>query len=540
MMLAAATGWALSTADLLIIGGSLAVVLAVGLWSSRRGDRSARGYFLAEGRMPWWIIGSAFVSTSVSSEQIVGTIGAAYGSGMGIANWEIWSLPVYLPLILIFIPIYLRNRIATVPEFLSRRYGPGCADIYSWTMLVAYVLIFLVPVLYGGSLAFSELSGLSFYLVLWLTVVLVGLYTVKGGLASVMWTDAVQCLMLLGGGLVLFFIALGKIPGGWEAMRAVAPERFHLYRPPSDPQAPFRGLLLGPAGVFIFYQATNQVMIQRVLGARSAWDGCMGIVFAGFINMLRPLVTCFLGFVVYHWIHVMHQAEPLASKDLAFPFALREFAPQWGLRGIILAGFLAAVMSTISALANSTATIFALDVYRKKINPAADDQRLVLVGRAASLLALAVAGLLAPLVAYGGGIFVYFQTGVTFLAVPFASVILLGILWPRANREGAMFGLAGGLPIAIVVMVAQIVARGQGYPVHWLYAAAFAQAIIVVGIVAVTLRTPAPDRAAIDTLIWRPAFVRELYDPARPLYKSLTLWISVFAVLWIYVYWRLW
>ena len=121
---------------------------------------------------------------------------------MGIANWELWSLPVYAPLILIFIPVYLRNRIGTVPELLSRRFGPACADIYSWVMLLAYVFIFLVPVLYGGSLAMSDLTGLNFYLVLWLMVVLVGIYTVKGGLASVMWTDAAQCLMLLGGGLV--------------------------------------------------------------------------------------------------------------------------------------------------------------------------------------------------------------------------------------------------------------------------------------------------------------------------------------------------
>src|SRR3990170_445291 len=116
----------------------------VGLWASRRQEQSAKGYFLASGRMPWWIIGSAFVSTSVSSEQIVGTVGAAYAHGMGIANWELWSMPVYAPLILLFIPVYLRNRVATVPEFLARRYGPRCADIYSWVMLVAYVFIFLV------------------------------------------------------------------------------------------------------------------------------------------------------------------------------------------------------------------------------------------------------------------------------------------------------------------------------------------------------------------------------------------------------------
>lgn len=526
--------------DYAVIIGSVAAIVLIGLWASRRQEKTATAYFLASGRMPWWIIGSAFVSTSVSSEQIVGTVGAAYAHGMGIANWELWSLPVYAPLILIFIPVYLRNRITTVPDFLARRYGQRCADIYSWVMLVAYVFIFLVPVLYGGSLAFSELTGWNFHVVLWATVVLVGLYTVKGGLASVMWTDAAQCVMLLGGGLVLFFFAMGRIPGGWSAMVEANPQRFHLYGPPADPNAPFLGLLLGSVGVFLFYQATNQVMIQRVLGARSAWDGVMGIIFAGFINFLRPLVTCFLGLVVYHWIHVLREHPPLESPDLSFPFALREFAPAWGLRGIILAGFLAAVMSTISALANSTATIFALDVYRKLINPDASDARMVFVGRVASLVALVVAGLMAPMVSRWGGIFQYFQTGVTFLAVPFVSVILLGILWRRANYAGGLFGCGGGVLIAAIVMGLYVAARAGGVQIHWLYAAFFAQVIIVIGTVLVTLATPAPEPAQWQPFVWRREFLSELRDANRPWYKSIRLWFTVYAVTWVAMYAYLW
>ncbi len=527
--------------DMAIVIGSVALVVLVGLWASRRQEQSAKGYFLASGRMPWWIIGSAFVSTSVSSEQIVGTVGAAYAHGMGIANWELWSLPVYLPLIVFFIPVYLKNRVSTVPDFLARRYGPLCADIYSWVMLFAYVFIFLVPVLYGGSLAMAHLTGIGFYTVLWATVVLVGVYTVKGGLASVMWTDAAQCVMLLGGGLLLFFIALAKVPGGWGAMMAANPERFHLYYPPGDGNAPFLGLLAGTVGVFLFYQATNQVMIQRVLGARSTWDGIMGIIFAGFINLLRPLVTCFLGFIVYHWIHQMHEAPPLAHKDLAFPFALRTFAPQWGLRGIILAGFLAAVMSTVSALANSTATIFALDVYKKVINRTADDRRVVAVGRAASLTALIVAGLTAPAIERVGGIFEYFQTGVTFLAVPFVSVILIGILWKRANYAGGLFGTAGGVMIAGLAMTVHVMLKQQGHGIHWLYAAFFAQVIIMAGIVFVSLITPPADPVQVTPFIWRPALLAE-YDTAgaRPWYQSLKLWLVIYAALWIWFYWHFW
>ena len=530
--------FSLSGMDLGIIICSLGLVLVVGLLASRNQEKTERGYFLASGKLPWWIIGAAFVSTSVSSEQIVGTVGMAYRNGMGVANWEWFSLPVYSLLMIFFIPIYLKNRVATVPEILTKRYGPLCGDIYSWIMLIAYVFIFMVPVLYGGTLALSALTGWNFYVILWVTVIVVSIYTVKGGLAAVMWTDALQCLMLIGGGLILFFVALNKIPGGWSAMMEASPDRFHLYRPPDDPVAPFAGLICGTLGVFIFYQAGNQVMIQRVLAARSTWDGMMGIIFAGFINFLRPLVTCFLGFIVFHWIHHMNMEVPLENQDQAFPYALKTLAPQWGLRGVVLAGFLAAVMSTISALSNSTATIFSLDVYKKLINKQAKPERLVLMGRIASLSALVVAGIFAPSVEHFGGIFKYFQTGVTYLATPFISVLFVGILWKRANYQGGLFGIIGGLFIQITVA---LLFPWLGYELHWLYIAFIAEVLIVVGIVIVSLLTPAPERSLWEPFHWKPSLLSH-YDEgvSRPWYKSLKLWLALYAIVWIYLYWRFW
>lgn len=527
----------LSAIDVAIILGSLLIVVVVGLWASRRREETASEYFLASGRLPWWIIGAAFVSTSVSSEQIVGTVGQAYASGMGIANWEWWSLPPYAILIAVFIPIYLKNRITTVPELLSRRFSPGCGNIYSYVMLVAYVLVFLVPVLFGGALTFSQLTGFNFYVVLWCTTALVALYTVKGGLISVMWTDAVQCVMLLGGGIILYFLAIRNIPGGWGAMMEASPERFHLYHPPTDPIAPFAGLVAGTLGLFIFYQATNQVMVQRVLGARSVWDGILGIVFAGFINFFRPLVTCFLGFIVWHWIHVMNQAPDLASQDHTFPFALKVFAPEWGLRGVILAGFLAAVMSTISALANSTATIFSLDVYKKHIDKDASDKRLVLVGRLASFVALIVATLMAPVLTEIT-IFKYFQQGVTYLATPFVPVIILGLLWKRTTTQGAYAGLLGGILVQALVVYADYL---LGWKLHWLYLGTIAEMITFVLVIVVSLMTPAPPREVWEPFLWRPSMLRQLTeDPLRPWYKSLRLWFALYAGIFIYLYWRFW
>lgn len=528
----------LSTLDILIIVAETAFVVIIGLLAARKVERTTEGYFLASGTMPWWLIGAAFVSTSVSSEQIVGTVGAVYKGGLAIANWEWWCLPTYIFVLVFFIPLYMRNRIMTVPELLNRRFGPACGAIYSWVMLVGYVFVFLPPVLYGGSLTLSGLTGWPAWAVLGGMITLVAVYTLAGGLGSVMWTDAVQCVMLVGGGIVLFFVALAKIPGGWEAMVAAAPERFHLYRPPSDPEAPFLGLIVASFGIFLFYQATNQVMIQRVLSARSTWDGRMGIIFAGFINLARPLVTCLLGLIVYHWLEIMHQGPSLLphQQDHTFPYALAVFAPS-GLRGIILAGFLAAVMSTVSALANSVATIFSLDVYRRFWRMGAKDAELIRTGRIAAGTALLLAAGVAPIVERIG-LFRYFQTGVTYMATPFISVILLGLFWRRTTYPAAVAGLIGGFLVQILLAVALWAA---GSTLHWLYVGAIVQVISMLLTACVSLCTTPPEPEKVEPFIWRISWLRnQNQGPDRPWWQQVKFWFAIYALGWCYIYWRFW
>lgn len=529
----------LTVLDTVIIVAETLFVVLIGLLAARKTKRTTEGYFLASGTMPWWLIGAAFVSTSVSSEQIVGTVGAVYKGGMAVANWEWWCLPTYLLVLVFFIPLYLRNRIMTVPELLNRRFGPLCGAIYSWVMLLGYVFIFLPPVLYGGSLTLSQLTGWPEWAVLTGMALLVASYTLSGGLGSVMWTDAVQCVMLVGGGIVLFFVALGHIPGGWSAMVAAAPDRFHLYRPPSDPEAPFLGLIIASVGVFLFYQSTNQVMVQRVLSARSTWDGMMGIIFAGFINLARPLVTCLLGLIVYHWLEVMHRGPSLLpdQQDQTFPYALAVFAPS-GIRGVILAGFCAAVMSTVSALINSVATIFSLDVYRRFWRPQAQDRELITAGRMASGAALVLASCVAPAVARVG-LFKYFQSGVTYMATPFISVVLLGIFWPRTNYAGALAGLAGGLLIQIVLPVGLWVAEVN---LHWLYVGGIAQALTLMLILAVSIATALPPKEQVEPFRWRPSWL-SAYDETgrrRPFWQQVRVWGGLYALAWCYLYWHFW
>lgn len=529
----------LSLLDILIIVGETLLVVIIGLLAARKVKRTTEGYFLASGNMPWYLIGAAFVATSVSSEQIVGTIGATYKGGMAIANWEWWALPTYLLMMVFFIPLYLRNKIMTVPDLLNRRFGPACGGIYSFVILIGYVFVFLPPVIYGGSLTLSELTGWSQGYVMAGIVLVTASYTLIGGLSSVMWTDAVQCVMLIGGGVIFFFVALNQIPGGWDAMVAAAPERFHLYQPPSDPEAPFAGLILASFGVFLFYQSSNQVMIQRILSARSTWDGMMGLIFSGFINIIRPLVTCLLGLVVYHWLDVMEQGPSLLpdNQDKAFPLALQTFAPS-GLRGVILAGFFAAVMSTVSALSNSIATIFSLDVYKKFWRKNAGDRELIITGQVSGGAALLISSLVAPLVG-SIGLFKYFQTGVTYMATPFISVLLLGIFWKRATYAGAIAGLIGGVVIQLLLAGSLLALHIN---LHWLYVGAIAQALTMLLIVVVSLFTVAPSAEAVKPYIWQPSWIRTLDkgEIKRPWYKSIKFWFALYAIAWCYIYWRFW
>lgn len=527
----------LSALDLCIIIGSILFVVTVGILAGRKKKYDTDDYFLAKGKLRWWIIGAAFVSTSVSSDQIVGTVGATYQHGLSIANWEIFSLPCYTLLIVFFIPVYLKNRITTMPELLTKRFGRACGQIYSYTMLVAYVFVFLPPIFYGGALVVANITGWNLSIIVWATILLIALYSVKGGYISVMYTDAVQCVMLLGGGILLFFLALSHIPGGWHALELGSPQRFHLYRPPGDNIAPFLGLVAGSLGLFIFYQATNQVMIQRVLAARSTWDGIMGIVFAGFINFLRPLVTCLLGLVVFHYIYVMKAAAPLHNSDDAFSFALTNFAPRWGLRGIVLAGFLAAVMSSSSALVNSTATMFSLDLY-KPLKPSVSHRELIAVGRVSSCLVLVLAGLMVPFIPRLGGLFLYFQEGITFLSTPIISVIFLGILVKRTNYAGALVGLVGGVGIQGAVVLVNHLA---GWNLHWFYQAFIAEVLIMALVVLISLCTTPPLQEQWEPFYWRLSLLTGYDDGVqRPWYQQLKLWFSIYALGFLFIYWRFW
>ena len=316
----------LTTIDVVIILASMAFVVGVGIVAGRKKADTAHGYFLGGNRMPWWLIGTAFVATGISSEQMIGTVGITYDYGMGIANWEWFGLPAYTLVLLFFIPIYLRNKVTTVPGFLADRFGPAVGTAYSCLLLFLYVFVYMAMVLYAGSLAFSH-----------------AVFGDRRGVVADRSRAGADCGGR--GGIhhsrrtdfgdvgrsvpvhpadgrrhhACSSVALHQIPGGWGAMvegakAAGVPERMHLYQSPGHPMAPFLGMLIAIFGAFTFYQVGNQAMVQRILAARTTWDGLMGLILAQAINFFRPLVTCFLGLVVWHWINVMHKAPEMVAR----------------------------------------------------------------------------------------------------------------------------------------------------------------------------------------------------------------------------------
>jgi len=304
--------------------------------------------------------------------------------------------------------------------------------------------------------------------------------------------------------------------------------------------APIMGMILATCGAFTVYQVGIQAMIQRMLAARTTWDALMGLVFAQFINFLRPLVTCFLGLVVYHWVFVMKQHAPLENADKAFTFALREFAPAWGVRGVVVAGLIAAVMAALSAQVNSASTMFSNDLYKKLIHKGATDREMVRVGRIASFIVLLLAAVLSPVVGLFG-IFKFFQFTLTAIAIPFMATILMGVLWKRVNYPAALFGLVGGVAITASLLTIFSGCFETIPQLHFFYIGGIAEVLIMIGIAAVALTTAPPDYAKIAPFVWRPQLLRT-YDEGtrRPWYQQVKLWCGIVTVIWFYLYWRFW
>jgi len=416
--------------DLFVFLAYFVAVVAIGFLSSRGQVASVGGYFRGGNRLPWYAIGLSIVAAGISSEQFVGEMGYAYKLGMPVVNWEWLVFPALSILLWIFVPLYVRNRVTTMPEYLEQRFGPAARTLYAWLTIASYVFVNFALVFYTGGFALEAMWGVDRLTAVWLLAAITGIYTVYGGLAAVAWTSSFQGILLLGGGLYVFFAGMAKI--GWDFQALLGSgQQAHLMTPADHPEVPWTAFLILALSTNVWYYATNQYINQRCLAARNEWHAKMGVLLAGGLQVLMPLATCFPG-MVYRVIN-----PNLEDFNATYPMVVAAVVPA-GLRGLVAAAVVGAIMSTISGLVNSTSTIVTLDIVGRSFGRGWSEERLVRVGRWSGALALLIGALLAPLVMRWESIFRYAQDIWAPMAAPVVVVFLCAALWKHASSRGAL------------------------------------------------------------------------------------------------------
>jgi SSS family solute:Na+ symporter len=480
----------LSLIDYVVFASYCALIMGIGLWVSRdkKGHvKNAEDYFLASKSLPWWAIGSSLIAANISAEQFIGMSGSGFAIGLAIASYE-WMAAITLLIVgKYFLPIFINKGIYTIPEFVEKRFSTNLKTILAVFWIALFVFVNLTTVLYLGARAMDTVIGNGDGSLMMVSIIGLGLfaagYSLWGGLSAVAWTDVVQVVLLIVGGLVTTFIALshvsptGGIIDGFVHVFNTVPEKFSMILSkgeiitPGGKDAwwdlPGLSVLIGGMWVAnIYYWGFNQYIIQRTLAAKSLEESQKGIVFAAFLKLLIPLIVVIPGIIAY----VMNadasgeltQAtlDPsFVSKtgtvinDNAFPWLIQKFVPT-GLKGLVMAALAAAIVSSLASMLNSTSTIFTMDIFRPYINKNATDKQTVMVGRLSAAVALVIAILIAPMLGNLGQAFQFIQEYTGVVSPGILAVFLTGLFWKRATNNAAIWGVILSIPIAMYFKVA--------------------------------------------------------------------------------------
>jgi SSS family solute:Na+ symporter len=523
----------LSALDYTIFFGYIGAVLIIGFYVARRQKHTAVDYFLAGDRLPWFAIGFSMVASSISTEQFIGEVGFAYRYGFAVSNWEWGIFPAITIMVAFFAPFYLRRRIATMPQYLESRFGPSARVIFALITVLSYAFINLAGVLYAGGLALHSIFGVNIWTATIFLALAAGAYTVAGGLASVVWTDVLQSILLLGGGLLVFFLGLDKV-GGWEAIRGTG-ERAHLMLPANHPELPWTGMVVLFLSTNVWYYATNQYINQRVLGAKDDWHARAGILFAAFLGILLTFAVCFPGMIAYRLF------PNLQNPDEAYPKIVSILIGPlgYGIRGLVFAGLAGAVMSTIDSLVNSCSTVVTIDFYKRFWSKRASEPNMIRFGQVASMAILIIGVLWSPVVGKWESIFGYFQQCWFFMAVPVVVVFASALLWKRSNNFSASATLLLCLPMTLLPFAFRVLR----IDVNEFNMAGILLVPVVIFHVITTYLKPAPDGDETEKWIWKPSMLKPLRsDEKAPYrwYKRLTIWWVILLVVYVTLYIMFW
>jgi len=495
---------AFQTLDWIVVAAYFVVLLGIAWWVMRQKTESSADYFLAGRHVGWFVVGASIFASNIGSEHIVGLAGTAAKSGLVMGHYELHSWLVLL-LGWVFVPFYMRSRVFTMPEFLERRYNSTARWFLSLTTLIAYVLTKISVTIYAGAVVFQALMGVDFWTGALFIVLLTGLYTVIGGLRAVVYTEALQAMVLIAGSVTVTFMGLAKI-GGWNELVAVAgPQHFNMFLPASDPDFPWTGMVFAPPIIGLWYWCTDQYIVQRALAAKDEGEARKGTIFAAYLKLLPFFIFMIPGIVAFA-LAKSGRLE-LGEADQAFPTLVAALLPA-GLRGLVAGGLLAALMSSLAAVFNSSSTLFTMDVY-KKLRPDSSEASLVRVGRLATMVLVLLGVLWIPfLQKLSGQLYHYLQSVQAYIAPPIAAVFLIGLFWKRINATGAVAALFGGFVLGMGRLVAELNADSlSGWlrtyaEVNFLHFAIFLFLACIGLLIIGSLLTPPPSDAQINGLTY--------------------------------------
>jgi SSS family solute:Na+ symporter len=514
--------------DWIVVSLYFGVIMGIAWWVIRQKQDSTTEYFLAGRHAGWFVIGASIFASNIGSEHIVGLAGTAAKSGVAMAHYELHAWCILL-LGWIFVPFYMRSKVFTMPEFLERRYSPTARWFLSIISLVAYVFTKVSVTVYAGAVVFQTLMGINFWTGALITVILTGIYTILGGLRAVIYTEALQAVVLIIGSITITVIGLIKI-GGWGNMvSTVGAQHLNLFPPLNDPNFPWLGLVFAAPIVGIWYWCTDQVIVQRVLAARNESQARKGSIFASYLKLLPFWIFIIPGVIAFA-LSKSGQLQ-LGAADQAFPALVKALLPA-GLRGLVIGGLMAALMSSLAAVFNSCSTLFTMDIY-KKIRPAATEKRLVFIGRLATGVVVICGILWIPLMKFiSGELYHYLQSVQSYLAPPITAVFLLGIFWKRINSKGAVSALIGGFVIGMLRLVTEISKEHLSgvlftfADMNFLYFCFFLFLVSIAIMVAVSLFTREPSYDRIQGLTYATTVVEDK-EASRSTWNTRDVILSV-------------
>jgi len=492
----------LGVTDWVFVGLYLAVIAGISIWSIKKSKDSPSDYFLANRNLGWFVIGASILASNVGSEHIVGLAGTAASSGVVMGHYELHSW-IILTLGWVFVPFYMRSMVYTMPEFLERRFNAKARWLLSIIQLVSYVIAKAAVTIYAGALVFNSLIGVDFWTGAIILVIVTGVYTIFGGLHAVMYTEAIQAIVLLLGSAVLLFIGLDKV-GGWHTLISSLPKgKVNMFPPLSDPDFPWAGILFASPIVGLWYWCTDQHIVQRCLAARNEKEARRGTIFAAYLKLLPFFIFMIPGLIAF----VLTQQGKLnmTDTDTAFPTLVKEIMPV-GLRGLLAGGLLAALMSSLASVYNACSTLFTMDIY-KKMKPEATNHELVRVGRIATGVVVLLGMMWIPLMKnISKGLYGYLQSVQSYLAPPIAAAFLLGVFSKRINAKGAYTTMVVGFIIGALKLVLELSKNhisGVLYDfatMNFLYFCILLFVFSVVLMIIVSLLSEKPDEAHIKGL----------------------------------------